>query len=154
MVHGEVKRGTSDHFRLEGGTVRVLGGTTLDGSGEDTLRIHRLSIEFHVEKSKEKEVIDSEKMKTTIEEEGKEGDESPQIEDFDEEKENEETKKKMKKEKEVFHEWEHLNMYKVLWSCRCRQWRFLSFRSSPESEDILSGNRDRYTQCKLCCWGP
>ena len=52
-------------------------------------------------------------MKTTIEEEGKEGDE-PIIEEFDEEKENEETKKKMKKEKEVFHEWEHLNMNKLL----------------------------------------
>ena len=74
-----------------------------------------------------------------MEEEDKEGDE-PQIEEFDEEKENEETKKKMKKEKEVFHEWE--------------QRRFLRFSSSPESEDILSGNRDRYTQCKLCCWGP
>ena len=30
------------------------------------------------------------------------------------EKENEETKKKMKKGKEVFHEWEHLNMHKLL----------------------------------------
>ena len=34
--------------------------------------------------------------------------------EFYEEKENEETKKKMKKEKEVFHEWEHLNMNKLL----------------------------------------
>ena len=41
-------------------------------------------------------------MKTTIEEEGKEGDE-PKIEELDEEKENEETKKKMKKGKEVSH---------------------------------------------------
>ena len=31
------------HLFLEGGPVRVLGGTTLDGSGEETLRIHRLS---------------------------------------------------------------------------------------------------------------
>ena len=98
-------------------------------------------------------MTDSGKMKTTIEEEGKEGDE-PQIEEFDEEKENEETKKKMKNGKEVFHEWDHLNMHKLFLGCRCRQWRFLRFSSSPESEDILSGNRDRYTQCKLCCRGP
>ena len=25
--------------------------------------------------------------------------------------------------------------------------------SSPESADTLTGNRDRYAQCKLCCWG-
>merc|ERR1712136_237370 len=31
-----------DHLLLEGGPVRVLGGTTLEGSGEETLRIHRL----------------------------------------------------------------------------------------------------------------
>ena len=67
-------------------------------------------------------------MKTTIEEEGKEGDE-PKIEEFDEEKENEETKKNMKKGKEVFHEWEHLIMNKLLRGCRCRQWRFLRFSS-------------------------
>ena len=48
-------------------------------------------------------------MKTTIEEEGKEGDE-PKIDEFDEEKDNEETKKNMKKGKEVFHEGDHLNM--------------------------------------------
>ena len=43
-------------------------------------------------------------MKTTIEEEGKEGDE-PKIDEFDEE-----TKKNMKKWKKVFHEGDHLNM--------------------------------------------
>ena len=31
-----------DHFLLGGGPVRVLGGTMLEGSGVDTLRIHRL----------------------------------------------------------------------------------------------------------------
>ena len=75
---------------------------------------------------------------------------SSKIEEFDEEKENEETKKNVMKGKEVFHEWEHLIMNKLLRGCRCRQWKFLRFSSSPESEDILSGNRDRYTQCKLC----
>ena len=67
-------------------------------------------------------------MKTTIEEEGTEGHE-PKIEEFHEEIENEETKKNMKKGKEVFHEWEHLIMNKLLRGCRCRQWRFLRFSS-------------------------
>ena len=47
------------HFRLEGGTVRVLGGMTLDGSGKETLIIIGFHIVLHVEKSKEKAVTDS-----------------------------------------------------------------------------------------------
>ena len=80
-----------DHFRLEGGPVRVLGSTTLDGSGDETLRFIGFPIEFHVVKSKEKEVTDSGKNEDDYR--GKEGDE--QIEEFDEEKENEEMKKKL-----------------------------------------------------------
>ena len=49
-----------DHLFLDGGPVRVLGGTMLDGSGAETLRIHRLPIELHVELLKEKEVTDLE----------------------------------------------------------------------------------------------
>merc|ERR1712242_94615 len=64
-------------------------------------------IELYVEKSKEKEVTDSEKK-----EEEKDGDE-PKIEEVDEEKEK--TKKKTKKVKEVSHEWEQLNKNKPLW---------------------------------------
>merc|ERR1712014_281065 len=66
-------------------------------------------IELYVEKSKEKEVTDSEEKK----EEGKDTDE-PQIEEVDEAKEAEEKKKKTKKVKEVSHEWEQLNKNKPL----------------------------------------
>merc|ERR1712012_51506 len=67
-------------------------------------------IELYVEKSKEKEVTDSEEdEEEKKEEEGKEGDE-PKIEEVDEEKE-----KKTKKVKEVSHEWEQLNKNKPLW---------------------------------------
>ena len=52
-------------------------------------------------------------MKRIIEEEGTEDDE-PKIEEFDEEIEKEGLKKTMKKVKEVFHEWEQLNMNKLL----------------------------------------
>merc|ERR1712115_771320 len=71
-------------------------------------------IELYVEKSKEKEVTDSEDEEEKKDEEGKDGDE-PKIEEVDEEKEKEEKKKKTKKVKEVSHEWEQLNKNKPLW---------------------------------------
>merc|ERR1712050_360092 len=72
-------------------------------------------IELYVEKSKEKEVTDSEdEEEEKKDEEGKEGDE-PKIEEVDEEKEKEAKKKKTKKVKEVSHEWEQLNENKPLW---------------------------------------
>merc|ERR1712166_1456717 len=71
-------------------------------------------IELYVEKSKEKEVTDSEDEEEEKKDEEKEGDE-PKIEEVDEEKEKEEKKKKMKKVKEVSHEWEQLNKNKPLW---------------------------------------
>merc|ERR1711971_249029 len=71
-------------------------------------------IELYVEKSKEKEVTDSEDEDEKKDEEGKDGDE-PKIEEVDEEKEKEEKKKKTKKVKEVSHEWEQLNKNKPLW---------------------------------------
>merc|ERR1712004_603713 len=70
-------------------------------------------IELYVEKSKEKEVTDSEEEEEK-KEEGAEGDE-PKIEEVDEEKEKEAKKKKTKKVKEVSHEWEQLNKNKPLW---------------------------------------
>merc|ERR1711868_142477 len=70
-------------------------------------------IELYVEKSKEKEVTDSEDEDEKKEEEGEDGDE-PKIEEVDEEKEKEK-KKKTKKVKEVSHEWEQLNKNKPLW---------------------------------------
>merc|ERR1712172_302995 len=69
---------------------------------------------LYVEKSKEKEVTDSEDEDEEKKEEGKEGYE-PQIEEVDEEKEKEAKKKKTKKVKEVSHEWEQLNKNKPLW---------------------------------------
>merc|ERR1712144_128794 len=71
-------------------------------------------IELYVEKSKEKEVTDSEDEEEEKKDEEKEGDE-PKIEEVDEEKEKEEKKKKTKKVKEVSHEWEQLNKNKPLW---------------------------------------
>merc|ERR1711972_1191494 len=64
-------------------------------------------IELYVEKSKEKEVTDSEEEEEEEKKDEKEGDE-PKIEEVDEEKEKEEKKKKTKKVKEVSHEWEPL----------------------------------------------
>merc|ERR1711920_568064 len=71
-------------------------------------------IELYVEKSKEKEVTDSEDEEEEKKEEGADGDE-PKIEEVDEEKEKEAKKKKTKKVKEVSHEWEQLNKNKPLW---------------------------------------
>merc|ERR1711886_14434 len=71
-------------------------------------------IELYVEKSKEKEVTDSEEEEEEKKEEGKEGDE-PQIEEVDEKEKEEKKKKKTKKVKEVSHEWEQLNKNKPLW---------------------------------------
>merc|ERR1712139_760608 len=65
-------------------------------------------IELYVEKSKEKEVTDSEEEEEEKKGEEKEGDE-PKIEEVDEKK------KKTKKFKEVSHEWEQLNKNKPLW---------------------------------------
>merc|ERR1712040_26986 len=63
-------------------------------------------IELYVEKSKEREVTDSEDEEEEKKEEGKDSDE-PKIEEVDEEKE--------KQAKEVSHEWEQLNKNKPLW---------------------------------------
>merc|ERR1712224_1043266 len=71
-------------------------------------------IELYVEKSKEKEVTDSEEDEEEAKkEEGEDGDE-PKIEEVDE-AEKEEKKKKTKKVKEVTHDWEQLNKNKPLW---------------------------------------
>merc|ERR1712217_913255 len=70
-------------------------------------------IELYVEKSKEKEVTDSEEEEDEKKPEEDKDDDEPKIEEVDEEKEAK--KKKTKKVKEVSHEWEQLNKNKPLW---------------------------------------
>merc|ERR1719172_605026 len=98
MVHGEVKRGTKIICYLKKKQSEFIG----------------FPIELYCEKSKEKEVTDSEDEEEAKKDDA-EGDE-PKIEEVDEEKEKEEQKKKKtKKVKEVSHEWEQLNKNKPLW---------------------------------------
>merc|ERR1712193_16373 len=112
FVHGEVKRGTKVICYLKEDQSEFLEERRL----KDLVKKHSecigFPIELYVEKSKEKEVTDSEEEEEEKkEEEEKEGDE-PKIEEVDEEKEK---KKKTKKVKEVSHEWEQLNKNKPLW---------------------------------------
>merc|ERR1711957_669782 len=114
LVHGEVKRGTKIICYLKEDQSEFLEERRL----EDLVKKHSefigFPIELYVEKSKEKEVTDSEDDEDEKKEEDKEGDE-PKIEEVDEEKEKEEKKKKTKKGKEVSHEWEQLHKNKPLW---------------------------------------
>merc|ERR1711871_1067584 len=114
MVHGEVKRGTKIICYLKEDQSEFLEERRL----KDLIKKHSefigFPIELYVEKSKEKEVTDSEDEEEEKKDDA-EGDE-PKIEEVDEEKEKEEQKKKKtKKVKEVSHEWEQLNKNKPLW---------------------------------------
>merc|ERR1712007_114420 len=114
MVHGEVKRGTKIICFLKEDQSEFLEERRLKDLVKKHSEFIGFPIELYVEKSKEKEVTDSEEEEEKKEEEeGKEVDE-PKIEEVDEEKEKEE-KKKTKKVKEVSHEWEQLNKNKPLW---------------------------------------
>merc|ERR1719326_758376 len=114
MVHGEVKRGTKIICYLKEDQSEFLEERRLKDLVKKHSEFIGFPIELYVEKSKEKEVTDSEDEEEQKDEEEKEGDE-PQIEEVDEEKEKEEKKKKTKKVKEVSHEWEQLNKNKPLW---------------------------------------
>merc|ERR1711939_511022 len=115
MVHGEVKRGTKIICYLKEDQSEFLEERRLKDLVKKHSEFIGFPIELYVEKSKEKEVTDSEEdEEEKKDEEGKEGDE-PKIEEVDEEKEKEEKKKKTKKVKEVSHEWEQLNKNKPLW---------------------------------------
>merc|ERR1711971_711278 len=114
MVHGEIKRGTKIICFLKEDQSEFLEERRLKDLVKKHSEFIGFPIELYVEKSKEKEVTDSEDDEAEKKEEDKEGDE-PKIEEVDEEKEKEAKKKKTKKVKEVSHEWEQLNKNKPLW---------------------------------------
>merc|ERR1711953_511683 len=115
LVHGEVKRATKVICYLKEDQSEFLEERRLKDLVKKHSEFIGFPIELYVEKSKEKEVTDSEdEEEKKKEEEDKEGDE-PKIEEVDEEKEKEAKKKKTKKVKEVSHEWEQLNKNKPLW---------------------------------------
>merc|ERR1719475_35609 len=114
MVHGEVKRGTKVICYLKEDQSEFLEERRLKDLVKKHSEFIGFPIELYVEKSKEKEVTDSEEEEEEKKDEEKEGDE-PKIEEVDEEKEKEKKKKKTKKVKEVSHEWEQLNKNKPLW---------------------------------------
>merc|ERR1711884_790732 len=109
LVHGEVKRGTKVICYLKEDQSEFLEERRLKDLVKKHSEFIGFPIELYVEKSKEKEVTDSEDEEEEKKDEGKEGDE-PKIEEVDEEKE-----KEAKKMKEVSHEWEQLNKNKPLW---------------------------------------
>merc|ERR1719463_115112 len=113
LVHGEIKRGTKVICYLKEDQSEFLEERRLKDLVKKHSEFIGFPIELYVEKSKEKEVTDSEEEEEEKKDEA-EGDE-PKIEEVDEEKEKEEKKKKTKKVKEVSHEWEQLNKDKPLW---------------------------------------
>merc|ERR1712012_1084962 len=113
-AHREVKRGTKVICYLKEDQSEFLEERRLKDLVKKHSEFIGFPIELYVEKSKEKEVTDSEEDEEEKKEEEKEGDE-PKIEEVDEEKEKEAKKKKTKKVKEVSHEWEQLNKNKPLW---------------------------------------
>merc|ERR1711988_1818143 len=98
MVHGEVKRGTKIICYLKEDQSEFLEERRLKDLVKKHSEFIGFPIELYVEKSKEKEVTDSEDEEEEKKEEEKEGDE-PKIEEV----------------KEVSHEWEQLNKNKPLW---------------------------------------
>merc|ERR1712134_166210 len=113
--HGDIKRGTKIICYLKEDQSEFLEERRLKDLVKKHSEFIGFPIELYVEKSKEKEVTDSEdEEEEKKEEEDKEGDE-PKIEEVDEEKEKEAKKKKTKKVKEVSHEGEQLNKNKPLW---------------------------------------
>merc|ERR1712165_204910 len=95
LVHGEIKRGTKIICYLKEDQSEFLEERRLKDLVKKHSEFIGFPIELYVEKSKEKEVTDSE--------------------EDEEEKKEEEKKKKTKKVKEVSHEWEQLNKNKPLW---------------------------------------
>merc|ERR1711869_112032 len=114
QIYGEVKRGTKIICYLKEDQSEFLEERRLKDLVKKHSEFIGFPIELYVEKSKEKEVTDSEDEEEEKKDDA-DGDE-PKIEEVDEEKEKEEQKKKKtKKVKEVSHEWEQLNKNKPLW---------------------------------------
>merc|ERR1711957_596764 len=88
MVHGEIKRGTKVICYLKEDQSEVLEERRLKDLVKKHSEFIGFPIELYVEKSKEKEVTDSEDEEEDKKEEDKEGVE-PKIEEVDEEKEKE-----------------------------------------------------------------
>ena len=95
LVHGEIKRGTKIICYLKEDQSEFLEERRLKDLVKKHSEFIGFPIELYVEKSKEKEVTDSE---DEGEEEKKEEGDEPKIEEVDEEKEKEEKKKKTKKD--------------------------------------------------------
>merc|ERR1712038_1721998 len=112
QAHEEIKRGTKIICYLKEDQSEFLEERRLKDLVKKHSEFIGFPIELYVEKSKEKEVTDSEEDEEEKKDEEKDGDE-PKIEEVDEEKEAK--KKKTKKVKEVSHEWEQLNKNKPLW---------------------------------------
>merc|ERR1711944_131246 len=89
MVHGEVKRGTKVICYLKEDQSEFLEERRLKDLVKKHSEFIGFPIELYVEKSKEKEVTDSEEDEAEKKDDEKEGDE-PKIEEVDEEKEKEE----------------------------------------------------------------
>merc|ERR1711913_227158 len=115
QVHGEIKRGTKIICYLKEDQSEFLEERRLKDLVKKHSEFIGFPIELYVEKSKEKEVTDSEDEEEKKKEEEKDDGDEPKIEEVDEEKEKEAKKKKTKKVKEVSHEWEQLNKNKPLW---------------------------------------
>ena len=95
LVHGEIKRGTKIICYLKEDQSEFLEERRLKDLVKKHSEFIGFPIELYVEKSKEKEVTDSED-EGEAEEKKEEGDE-PKIEEVDEEKEKEEKKKRPKR---------------------------------------------------------
>merc|ERR1712159_715379 len=113
-THGDIKRGTKIILGLKEDQSEFLEERRLKDLVKKHSEFIGFPIELYVEKSKEKEVTDSEDEEEKREDGDNDGDE-PKIEEVDEEKEKEEKKKTTKKVKEVSHEWERWNKNKPLW---------------------------------------
>merc|ERR1711877_59587 len=114
LVHGEVKRGTKVICYLKEDQSEFLEERRLKDLVKKHSEFIGLPIELYVEKSKEKEVTDSEEEEEEKKEEGKDTDE-PQIEGLMRPRRQRRRKRRPRRSKEVSHEWEQLNKNKPLW---------------------------------------